>query len=243
MLGKFVKVRVTFPIHSFNKRHGFRYKLNYGVIENEAFQKYYVQGVYIMGVSHPVKNFDGRVVAIIRRSVGKGAYLVVAPKNTRYIINDIKPAIAFAEGNNKYRIECYYESSCGAVVFKSKNSKNKFLLIKNKRSAHWGFPKGHIELGETREETAVREVKEETGLDISIFPNFVQSSDYMIKGKIEKNVSIFLAQSSNSNYVMQEEEIDACGWFSYEKAFYVLFYQNDKQILKKARQYIIDNNI
>ncbi len=243
MLGKFVKVRVTFPIHSFNKRHGFRYKLNYGVIENEAFQKFYVQGVYIMGISHPVKNFDGRVIAIIRRSIGKGVYLVVAPKNTRYIINDIKPAIEFAEGRNKYRIECFYESSCGAVVFKKENNKKKFLLIKNKRSAHWGFPKGHIEQGENCEQTAIREVEEETGLHINILPDFEEKSDYMIKGKIEKKVSIFLGETTDSNYVMQVEEIDACGWFSYEKAFYVLFYQNDKQILKKARQYIIDNNI
>lgn len=57
-----------------------------------------------------------------------------------------------------YRLECLYESSCGAVIFHDIKGEVRYLLIKNKRSAHWGFPKGHIERGETKEQTAIREV-------------------------------------------------------------------------------------
>lgn len=241
MLGKFVKVRVTAPMHSYNSRFGFQYELNYGVIEGFKSKKNIPQCAYIMGIDHPVRNFDGRVIAVVKRQAGKGIVWVVAPKSTRFIVNDIRSAIDFAEGKNNYKIDCLYESSCGAVVYRMEQGRRKFLLIRNRRSAHWGFPKGHVEPGETSEQTAIREVLEETGLHIKILPDFVKKSDYTIQGKIEKSVQIFLARTEEINYTLQEEEIEECGWFSYEKALNVLNYDNDKTILNDAMQYFIVN--
>lgn len=238
MLGKFVKVRVTSPMYSFNSRFGFKYKLNYGVIEGGKTRKNTAQYAYIMGINHPVRNFDGRVIAVIKRHAGKGIVWVVAPKSTRFIVNDVKEAIDFAEGKNGYNIDCLYESSCGAVVFRRENSKVKYLLIRNKRSAHWGFPKGHIEPGETDEETAVREVLEETGLHIEILPGFVRKSNYTIQGKIEKSVSIFLASTADTRYKLQVEEIEECGWFDFDDALKTLNYENDKLILNEAKAFL-----
>lgn len=241
MLGKFVKVRVTSPMYSFNNRLGFKYKLNYGIVDGFKTRKNTIQCAYIMGINHPVRNFDGRVIAIVKRHNGKGVVWVVAPKSTRFIVNDIKSSIDFAEGRNGYNIECLYESSCGAVVCRKASDEIKFLLIRNKRSAHWGFPKGHIEQGETQEETAIREVLEETGLNIEILPGFVKKSEYTIQGRIEKSVSIFLAKTEETSYSLQEEEIEECGWFGYEEALKTLNYENDKIILKEANEYIYKN--
>lgn len=238
MLGNFVKVRVTSPMYSYNSRFGFKYKLNYGVIDGNKNRKKSVQCAYIMGINHPVRNFDGRVIAILRRNGGKGIVWVVAPKSTRFIVNEIKEAVDFAEGKNGYSIECLYESSCGAVVFRKEDGEIKYLLIRNKRSAHWGFPKGHVEPGETKEETAIREVLEETGLNINVLPDFEKKSEYTIQGKIEKSVSIFLAETSEVDYKLQEEEIEECGWFSYENALKTLNYENDKLILNDAKKYL-----
>ncbi|MBQ9914036.1 MAG: NUDIX domain-containing protein [Clostridia bacterium] len=243
MLGKFVKVRVTSPMYSYNKRFGFKYKLNYGIMEGSRSRKNTVQFAYIMGINHPVRNFDGRVIAVIRRHGGRGVAWVVAPKSTRFIVNDIKEAISFAEGNIGYNIECLYESSCGAVIFREEEDGKKFLLIRNKRSAHWGFPKGHIEPGETKEETAIREVLEETGVRIDIIPGFVKNSEYSIQGKIEKSVSIFLASTKDSEYKLQEEEIEECGWYNFDNALKVLNYDNDRFILTEAMNFIRENNI
>ena len=55
-----------------------------------------------------------------------------------------------------------YEKSCGAIIF----DKDKILVIQQKEG-HWGFPKGHVEEGETEVETAIREIKEETNLDVN----------------------------------------------------------------------------
>ena len=243
MLGKFVKVRVTSPMHSYNKRFGFRYKLNYGIVEGGISPKNTVQGAYIMGINHPVRNFDGRVIAAIRRHGGKGVVWVVAPKSTRFIVNDIRDAVDFAEKRNGYTLECFYESSCGAVVYREDNGTKKYLLIRNKRSAHWGFPKGHIEQGESEIDTAKREVFEETGIKIEVLPDFAKHSEYTIQGKIEKSVTIFLAKTIETDYKMQVEEIEECGWFGYDDAMQTLNYENDKRILAEAKQYFIDNNI
>lgn len=238
MLGRFVKVRVTSPMYSYNNRFGFKYKLNYGIVEDHKTRKNTVQCAYIMGINHPVRNFDGRVIAIVRRNGGKGIVWVVAPKSTRFIVNDIREAIDFAEGKNGYSIDCLFERSCGAVVYRKENGVIKYLLIRNRRSAHWGFPKGHVEPGETDEETAIREVAEETGLNIKILPGFVKKSDYTIQGKIEKSVSIFLAETTETSYTLQVEEIEECGWFDYERAMSTLNYENDKMILIEAKNYL-----
>ena len=236
MLGKYVRVRVTTPMYSFNKRFGYEYKLNYGVIENGQRVRFGAQGAYIMGISHPVRNFDGRIIAVIRRYDGKGVVWVVAPKSTRFIINDVKEAVSFAENIERCDIECLFERSCGAVVTDA--SEKNVLLIKNKRSAHWGFPKGHIEKGETQEETAVRETKEETGLDIDIIDGFSCKSEYTIQGRVEKAVIIYLAKARNNNVVIQEEEIDDFVWVGFDEALHMLRFENDKSILTKAIAFI-----
>ena len=67
--------------------------------------------------------------------------------------------------------------------------------------------------------------------------------DDTIQGKIEKSVLIFLAKTDESKFTLQEEEIEECGWFSYEKALNTLNYENDKNILNEAMSYFIVNRV
>ena len=243
MLGKTVRVKVTSPYGYINKRYGFQYKLNFGIIETANKEKNSPSFAYIMGIEHPVKNFDGRVIAAIRRPVGKGTTWVVAPKSTRFINHDINQAISFAEGKRTYNLECLYETSCGAVVFRNSTEGKRFLLIRNKRSSHWGFSKGHVEQGETKTETAIREVFEETGLHTNIIDGFEEYSEYSIQGRIEKHLTLFLAYTDDENYSMQESEIAEIGWFDVDSALETLNYDNDKRILLKADEFIRRNQL
>ncbi len=238
MLGRFVKVRITQPIGSPNKRTGGVFTLNYGTVEDAArFKGACINGAYVMGIDHPVRNFDGRIVAAITRENGE-RLCVAAPKNSRYIINDIKAAIDPCEGAGSYTADCLYESSCGAVVYRAINGETRYLLIKNRRSANWGFPKGHIEQGETREETAAREVLEETGIHITIIPDFVSTSEYTIQGRVEKSVTIFLASTNDTQTKIQREEIEDYVWLNYEKALETLKFENDRAILERAAAFL-----
>ena len=236
MLGKCIRVRVTNPIGSDNGA-GSTYPLNYGTVYN-----YENQYAYIMGIHHPVRNFDGRVIAVLSNKKAQQYIWIVAPKSTRFIINDIKNYLDLENDFKGFRIECLYESSCGAVVFRDIHSEVRFLLIKNRRSAHWGFPKGHIEPGETKEETALREVLEETGIHINILEGYESVSEYKIKNKIEKKVSIFVGTTKDTSTVIQKSEIEDYIWLTYEKAMNLLKFENDKTILRSAFEFLNKNN-
>ncbi|MFR5876005.1 MAG: bis(5'-nucleosyl)-tetraphosphatase [Eubacterium sp.] len=236
MLGKYVRVRIVHPIGS-DDEAGYTYPLNFGTIYGNEKQT-----AFIMGIHHPVRNFDGRVIAILSDRKNKSFIWIVAPKSTRFIINDIKEYINLEKDFSGYRIECLYESSCGAVVFRDIRGEVRYLLIKNKRSAHWGFPKGHIEMGETKKETAYREVLEETGIHINILDGFESISKYKIRDKIEKMVSIFVGTTRDTSTVIQVEEIEDYIWLTYDKAMNLLKFENDKNILSSAHKFLNDNN-
>ena len=237
MLGKYVRVRIEKPIGSTDEA-GFTYPLNFGSVYNEENQD-----AFIMGIHHPVKNFDGRVIAILSDRKNNHFIWIVAPKSTRFIINDIKQYINVERDFPSYRLECLYESSCGAVVFRDIKGEVKYLLIKNRRSAHWGFPKGHIEQGETLEQTALREVLEETGLHINIIDGFSCVSKYKIRDKIDKMVTIFVGTTSDTSTVIHREEIEDFIWLTYDKAMNLLKFENDKNILESAYNFLNENNI
>ena len=63
------------------------------------------------------------------------------------------------------------EKSCGAIVYKEENGELKFLLV-HQSNGHYSFPKGHMEEGESELDTTLREIKEETNLDVVVDTNF-----------------------------------------------------------------------
>lgn len=243
MLGKMVRVKVTKPCNYFDDKTKVRYIVNFGIADISGEKKNYVLGAYILGVNHPVRVFEGKIIAVLRRKANGKMFVVVAPKNMRRIDYEIRDVLEFAEPRESYTLECLYEHSCGAVVFRKINDEYRFLLIKNKRSNNWGFPKGHMEKGETREQTAIREVLEETGVHIKIYDDFSYESQYKIGSKIEKRVDVFLASTNDTQTIIQQEEIEDYIWLKYPEALSTLRFDNDKEILTAAGEYMTQHNI
>ena len=79
------------------------------------------------------------------------------------------------------------EKSCGAVVFRNKNDNIQVLLIRHLNGGHWAFPKGHVEKGETEEQTALREILEETGLAVELDNRYRQVVSYSPKKDVVKD--------------------------------------------------------
>ena len=102
-----------------------------------------------------------------------------------------------------------YEKSCGCIIVKDGT-----VLIekqKHREERFWNFPKGHQDPGETDIETALRETKEEVGLEVKITDKNPIIMKYMIdKGTTEKTVILFLAQLVNpdAKVIIQEEEVE-----------------------------------
>ena len=243
MLGKMVRVKVTKPCNYFDSKSNVRYIINFGLAEISGEKKTFLLGAYILGVNHPVRVFEGKVIAVLHRKQNGKMLLVVAPKNMRRIDYEIRDVLSFAEPPESYTLDCLYEHSCGAVVFRRIFDEYRFLLIKNRRSTHWGFPKGHMEKGETREETAMREVLEETGLHISIFDDFSYESRYKIGAKIEKRVDVFLAGTDDTQTVIQKEEIEDYIWLRYPEALQMLKFENDKEILESVSAFMAEHDL
>lgn len=132
------------------------------------------------------------------------------------------------------------EKSCGAIVYRKFHGNTEILLIKHLNSGHWSFPKGHVEAGETEVETAHREVLEETGIDVLIYPTFRETVTYYPKRDIFKEVVYFLAKAKNHDFTPQEDEIAQIRWAEIDLAVQLLTYENDKAIVQKAKSNIID---
>ncbi|MBE5821750.1 MAG: NUDIX domain-containing protein [Clostridiales bacterium] len=124
----------------------------------------------------------------------------------------------------------YNEKSCGCIVLDN----NKVLLVKH-NVGHWDFPKGHMELGETEIETAIREVKEETNIDV-IIPNNKDKYivEYSPKENVWKQVIFFVAEKIGGEIIPQKEEIETIQWFELEEAVERINYESSKDIMRKV---------
>ena len=142
------------------------------------------------------------------------------------------------------------EISAGAVIFRRDNDEISYLLL-HYRSGHWDFPKGHVEKGETEEETVKREVAEETGIkDIKIIKGFKKWIKYAFrqvydleeeKGKkapwVFKRVTFYLAETKTDKVKISYEHT-GYKWLPYDEALEQLTFQNAKEILKKANDFL-----
>ena len=105
--------------------------------------------------------------------------------------------------------------SFGIVPLTHRNNRWEAFLIKHLNGGHWGFPKGHPEKGESPQQTAERELFEETGLEVIRYlehPPLVETYQYMWEGRpIDKRVEFYLAEVT-LDALLQPEEITQGKW-------------------------------
>lgn len=131
------------------------------------------------------------------------------------------------------------EKSCGALVYRERQEKLDLLLIKHCCGGHWSFPKGHVESGENELQTALREIKEETGLEVTLLDGFRQSVEYFPKPHVKKQVVYFLGHPRGDDTVYrQEEEISEYRWCPLDDADDLVTFKNDKNLIREARKFL-----
>lgn len=193
---------------------------------------------YAVGFPKGMHRGEGTVIAIVDK--GSQERYIVAPAGSVYYAPELSAALSRIDNKQTHRLVCLYEKSCGAVVYRREGRDLRFLLVKNKNGRHWGFPKGHMEKGETEEQTAIREVREETGLHIQICGGFRETSLYRPFGRIKKQVVFFVARSQNSHVRLQKTEIDHFQWATFYEAMKLFRYDNDIRVLKAAEKWILE---
>jgi 8-oxo-dGTP pyrophosphatase MutT (NUDIX family) len=134
------------------------------------------------------------------------------------------------------------ETNAGGVVFRrGADGEVRFLLIRDSYR-NWGFPKGHLEVGEPPADAARREVAEETGLTELILHGPIQVIDwyFRFRGKtIHKYCHFFLFESKQGDPVPQGEEgITDCAWCLLEEARATISYDNARGVLERAGEMV-----
>lgn len=131
-----------------------------------------------------------------------------------------------------------HEKSCGVIVFTRKNGEIKYVVIES-INGFFGFPKGHIENGETEKQTALREVFEEVGLKPNLIEGFRETVEYYIPSiDVQKQVVYFLGEFENQEIVFQKEELSSAQLLSFDEANDKFTHENNKELLLKAHLFL-----
>lgn len=132
-----------------------------------------------------------------------------------------------------------YIKSCGFIVYKAENNENFYLIIKS-HNGDVGFPKGHMEPGENELQTAIRELKEETGMDVDTIHDFRYQIEYPLPRVPDamKQTVYFLGKCASDDIIIQETEVASAEFVTYDKAIEKLTFEETKNMLKKAKDII-----
>ena len=242
ILGTSVTVTVDRPLGSHHPEHSdMIYPVNYGYVEGIIAPDGEEQDAYILGVDEPVDKFTGIVAGVICREDDNETKWVVVPEEkagTEICWEcNIMHAVDFTEKYFKSTLYPRYEKTSGAVLYTVKNGERRYLLVRGK-SGHVGFPKGHVEYGETEREAALREIREETGLKPELCGGFRMEYTFTTLENSIKTGAFYLARYDYTAVKKQEEEITDDWLLPFDEAYEKLNWQQDKEILKGAEEFL-----
>lgn len=134
------------------------------------------------------------------------------------------------------------EQSAGAVVYRiTEDGQFLFLLLQPSSGKPWGFPKGKLNRGETEEQAARREVREETGLStVELDPGFRHVIHYQYRrgrGVVNKDVTYFIVQARTPQVHLSSEHV-AYRWAPAEQGFELVVFENARDVFRQALAFL-----
>ena len=186
-----------------------------------------IRDIAISGVDLINSGFEAKEIGKIKNEV----YNLILGEELE---NEKEAVISYL--SEKYNLGKFkQEKSCGAVVYNPK--KHSFLIIKM-LNGNWGFPKGHTEDQETDIQTAIREVTEETGINIEILDGFKKSIKYIPFPEVLKKVIFFIGITKEEKVLIDKGEIEDYMWCSYEEALKMITYKPQRDVMESSLQFI-----
>ena len=130
--------------------------------------------------------------------------------------------------------------SAGGVVYRNESGVASVVLCGRIAPKTWSLPKGTPDPGEATEETALREVREETGLDVVIESDLGEIEYWFAipEARVHKRVRFYLMSPVGGSIDDHDPEFDLVQWFTEEDAVKALTYPNEARMLSKALDYV-----
>lgn len=127
-------------------------------------------------------------------------------------------------------------TSAGGVVVRPADSHLEVVLVHRRSSRLWALPKGTPDSGETLEETALRETREETGLEVEIDAPISSIHYFFVRGstRFHKTVHFFLMRATGGTPDDHDAEFDEVRWLSVDEALALLTHATERSVLERA---------
>jgi 8-oxo-dGTP pyrophosphatase MutT (NUDIX family) len=126
--------------------------------------------------------------------------------------------------------------SAGGVVVQKVGDQIRVALVGNSQRDTWYLPKGGLDKGETIEQAAVREVMEETGLEVRVVRP-VRAIFYWFNARgtrVHKTVHYFLMEAIGGDFARRDTENDRAAWFDLDAALSAMSYENEADVVREA---------
>ena len=127
-------------------------------------------------------------------------------------------------------------TSAGGVVHRSRDGRTQVVLVHRRHPRLWALPKGTPDAGETVEETALRETREETGLDVELEDRLRSISYVFVRGRtrFHKTVHFFLMRPVGGDVSLHDHEFDEVRWFQLEEALEMMTHATERSVVEEA---------
>ena len=148
------------------------------------------------------------------------------------------------QSTEKAEIPTMDQVSAGGVAFRWQGSEPEMAIVSVKPKMRWQLPKGIVDLGETPEITAVREVREEAGIETELL-SLIETIEYWYRAtkygkpvRFHKFVHFYLLQYRSGDVSDHDHEIEEARWVRFEEAIEMLAFEGERRVVEKARQVI-----
>ncbi len=152
------------------------------------------------------------------------------------------------QSTEKEKITTMDQVSAGGVAFRWKDAKPEIAIVSVKPKMRWQLPKGIVDEGESPQVTAVREVREEAGVDADLL-KLIETIEYWYRSvkygkpvRFHKFVHFYLMEYQSGDVANHDHEVEEARWVSFEAALEMLDFKSEREVVEKAREMIEEMN-
>jgi 8-oxo-dGTP diphosphatase len=134
--------------------------------------------------------------------------------------------------------------SAGGVAFRWQGSEPQIAIVSVKPKLRWQLPKGIVDPGESPQATAVREVREEAGIDTELI-KLIETIEYWYRSekygkpvRYHKYVHFYLLEYERGDVAEHDHEVEEARWVSFDEALEMLDFKGEREVVEKARNMV-----